>query len=97
VTGPNGQPGTSDAREADIQFATVVRESFIVLVPGSDDFELARTYLANYATGLRAGDALHLAIAGNHSADISHSLDRTVLKAGKLLGLPASTGIQVSR
>ncbi len=85
------------ARQADTQFATIIEESFIVLAPDSDDFDLARTYLANYATGLRAGDALHLAIAGNHRADSIYSLDKTLLKAGTLLGLPVSTGIRVSR
>jgi len=85
------------ARDADMQFATVVQESFTVLAPASDDFDLARTYLGNYATGLRAGDALHLAIAGNHRADIIYSLDKTLLKAGTFFGLPVSAGIRVSR
>jgi uncharacterized protein len=35
-------------------------------LPSADDYEMARRYLHNHETGLRAGDALHLAIAGNH-------------------------------
>ncbi len=80
------------ARDADAQFETVVRESFVVLLPNADDFSLAKAYLGNYETGLRAGDALHLAIARNHGAKTIYSLDKTLLKAGKLLGVPASGG-----
>ncbi len=37
---------------------------------------------------LRAGDALHLAIARNHHARAIHSLDKKLLTAGRTLGLP---------
>lgn len=83
------------ARDADAQFETVVTESFVVLLPNADDFSLAKAYLGNYETGLRAGDALHLAIARNHGAKSIYSLDKTLLKAGKLLGVPASAGIRI--
>jgi predicted nucleic acid-binding protein len=83
------------ARDADAQFETVVRESFVVLLPNADDFSLAKAYLGNYETGLRAGDALHLAVARNHGAKTIYSLDKTLLKAGKLLGVPASAGIRI--
>ena len=52
---------------------------------------LARDYLAQPDTGLRAGDALHLAIAANNAASEIHTLDKTMLKAGMQLGLPIST------
>jgi len=35
-------------------------ESFAVLLPNADDFGLAKRYLGQFETGLRAGDALHL-------------------------------------
>jgi predicted nucleic acid-binding protein len=63
-------------------------------LPSGDDYERARYYLRNYETGLRAGDALHLAIAGNHRAKAIYSLDKTMIKAGKILGLPVSAGIK---
>jgi uncharacterized protein len=66
-----------------------------VLLPGADDYDLARRYLHNHQTGLRAGDALHLAIAGNHRAKVIYSLDRQMIKAGEMLGLRVSTGISV--
>ena len=85
------------AGEADAQFEAVVTESFVVLLPNADDFDLAKRYLGNHETGLRAGDALHLAIAKNHRAEKIYSLDRTLLKAGKLLGLSVSAGIRLGR
>ena len=84
------------ARDADAQFETVVSETFVVLLPNANDFNLAKEYLGNYETGLRAGDALHLAIARNHRAKAVYSLDKTLLKAGKLLGVPVSAGIRVA-
>lgn len=83
------------ARDADAQFETIVTESFVVLLPNADDFDLAKEYLGNHETGLRAGDALHLAIAKNHRAKAIYSLDRTLLKATKVLGLPVSTGVRL--
>jgi predicted nucleic acid-binding protein len=46
---------------------------------------------------LRAGDALHLAIAKNNHAGAIYSFDKTLLKAGKVLGLPVSAGVQTGR
>ena len=85
------------ADEADSQFEAIVQEAFVILLPDARDFDLARSFLANYATGLRAGDALHLAIAGNRGATAIYSLDNGLLKAGRLLKLPVSMGIRVAR
>jgi predicted nucleic acid-binding protein len=82
------------AARADAQFETVVAESFVVLLPTQEDFDLSMQYLRQYKTGLRAGDALHLAIAANHRANAIYSLDLTFLKAGRLLGLPTKSGIR---
>ena len=86
-----------EARTADNLFEDVIRQSFVVLPPGADDYALARRYLHNYETGLRAGDALHLAIAGNHQAEAIYSLDKTMIKAGKILGLPVDIGIRINQ
>jgi NADP-dependent 3-hydroxy acid dehydrogenase YdfG len=72
-------------------------ESFAVLLPNVEDFDLARRYLNRFETGLRAGDALHLAIASNHQVAAIYSLDRTLLAAGKMLALPVSRGIRDKR
>ncbi len=82
------------AARADARFEAMVDESFSVLLPNADDFALARRYLGQFETGLRAGDALHLAVASNHRAAVIYSLDKTLLKAGKILDLPVSMGIR---
>ncbi|MFY9969955.1 MAG: type II toxin-antitoxin system VapC family toxin [Roseiarcus sp.] len=81
---------SDEAREVNALFEHIVRRSFVVLSPGSGDYILARRYLRDYETGLRAGDALHLAIAGNHQAEAIYSLDKTMIKAGNILDLPVS-------
>src|SRR5262245_13912355 len=81
------------AKQAEHQFDTVVTEAFIVLLPQATDFRLAREYLGNHRTGLRAGDALHLAIARNQKAEAIYTLDKGLLRAGNMLGLPVSHGI----
>ena len=80
------------AREADHRFETMIAESFVVLLPSAADYDLAKRHLAHYASGLRAGDALHLAIASNHGAETVYSLDKGMVKAGRLLGLTMSLG-----
>jgi predicted nucleic acid-binding protein len=82
------------ATRADARFEAMVDESFSVLLPNADDFGLAKRYLGRFETGLRAGDALHLAVANNHHALAIYSLDKTLLEAGKILELPVSMGIR---
>ena len=82
------------AREADARFDSMLGGSFAVLLPNGADFDLAREYLGRFETGLRAGDALHLAIAGNRRAEAIYSLDKTLLKAGAMLGVTARAGIE---
>lgn len=82
------------ADSAIIQFDAIIAESFTVLLPGPEAFDLARQYLARYESGLRGGDALHLAIASTHRATAIYSLDKVLIKAGTLFGLPVSAGIR---
>ena len=81
------------AHEAGSRFERMVEESFVVLLPNRDDFDRATDWLNRFDTGLRAGDALHLAIARNHGADAIYSLDKVMIAAGRTLGLPAGAGI----
>ncbi len=83
-----------DARRAITQFDELVAESFQVLVPGVADYELAKAHIQSFATKLRAGDALHLAIAGNQGAERLYTLDDGLLSAARLLKVPASRGIK---
>lgn len=81
------------AQEAEASFDALVHGSFAVVVPTAEDFDQARQYLRHYETGLRAGDAFHLAIARNHGARQIYTLDNGLLKAGRMLGLPVAQGI----
>ena len=80
------------ARQADAQFEAMVAESFVVWPPVAADFEMAKQHLARFETGMRAGDALHLAIAANNKAEKVYSLDKGMAKAGKMLGLRMGGG-----
>jgi uncharacterized protein len=79
----------------DVQAAARADARFeAILLPDAEDFGLAKRYLGRFETGLGAGDALHLAVADNHRAAVIYSLDKTLLKAGKILDLPVSMGIR---
>jgi uncharacterized protein len=79
---------------ADARFESMVEDLFAVALPNGDDFNLARRYLARFETGLRTGDALHLAIASNRHARAIYTLDKGLLNAGKILDLPVSIAIR---
>ena len=88
-----GSLDAAAAREAGARFETIVEESFVALLPNRDDFDRAREWLGRFETGLRAGDALHLAIASNRRAVALYSLDKVMIAAGRTLGVPTSPGI----
>jgi len=77
------------------RFESLIEESFQVLAPVSGDYDLAREYLLHFPPGLRAGDAIHLAVAKNSGVRTLLTLDRGMLKAGHLLKLPVSAGIRI--
>ncbi|EQD76780.1 PilT protein domain protein, partial [mine drainage metagenome] len=85
-----------EALAAESMCDDLIRDAFRVLRPGHDDFILAGNYIRHYATGLRTTDALHLALARNHGADLVLSLvslDKQMLKAATMMGVRASNGI----
>ncbi len=84
------------ARRLDSGFDSAAGSAFVSVAIGDADFALAGSYVRDYATGLRSGDALHLAIAANRKATAIYSLDKGLLKAGKQLGLPVGTGIRLA-
>ena len=83
------------AKIANFKFESLIDSSFAILLPNRYDFNRAREYIEYFETGLRPGDALHLAIAGNRDANAIYSLDKSFIAAGKLLGLPATAGISL--
>lgn len=62
-------------------------ESLTVLPIGSGQFRAAAGFVDQHRLGLRAGDALHLAVAAAHGATL-HTLDRHLAEAGPPLGVP---------
>ena len=89
-----GELSESQAEVVRREFDRVLGESFEILAPTEADFAAASRYLEMPKTGLRSGDALHLAIAANHRAKRILTLDRGFLEAGKLLKLPVARGIK---
>ncbi|MCK0509271.1 type II toxin-antitoxin system VapC family toxin [Aromatoleum anaerobium] len=75
------------------EFEALIRESCQVWLPSVADYDLARSFVAHFDSGLRGGDALHLAIAKNQGADKILTLDAGLLKAATLLKISASRGI----
>lgn len=82
------------AAKVEGRFESLLAASFDLLMPTIKDIELCKRYLQHYESALRAGDALHLAIARNNNAQAIYSLDDRMIRAGKLLGLPISRGIR---
>ena len=80
----------TQARSADAAFEAAIGETFQMLTPTVDDFDHAKVLLGRPKTGLRAADALHLAIASRREMDVIYSLDRGLLKAATLLNVVAS-------
>jgi predicted nucleic acid-binding protein len=87
----------ADARAVLGEFDRLVMESLNVVMPTVADFGRARDYIERFETGLRGGDALHLAIAANHDAKKILALDIGFLDAGKRLKLPVARGIKTKR
>ena len=83
--------GASEAVSVDPP-ATITLQS-----TNGDDFDLAGEFLRRYETGLRAGDALHLAIASNNRATALYTLDKMFLTAGRRLGLKVMAGIRLQK
>lgn len=69
-------------------FNKLVAESFTVLGVTGGQFRTAAKFADQHALGLRAGDALHLAIASEHGATV-HTLDQRLAEAGPAIGVPA--------
>ena len=67
-------------------FTQLAAESFVHLSISGQQFRTAARYADQYTLGLRAGDALHLAICADHGATLC-TLDRRLGEAGSALGV----------
>jgi hypothetical protein len=68
-------------------FHKLMAESFTVLPVASGQFRAAARFTDQHALGLRAGDALQLAIASEQGATV-YTLDQRLAEAGPALGVP---------
>lgn len=75
------------------RFSLLLVENFQTVLPEIEDFDLTWHYLTRLDSSLRAGDALHLAIASNMVVDQIITLDEGMIKAGNVLELPVDRGI----
>ncbi|MEO5343599.1 MAG: type II toxin-antitoxin system VapC family toxin [Gammaproteobacteria bacterium SHHR-1] len=69
-------------------FNSLVKQTLTLIPLSSMDFLTAARLADQYSTGLRAGDALHLALASSQGACI-YSLDKTLVTAAIQLGIRA--------
>lgn len=83
-----GQLVASDRADVLAVFNEIVDASFHVLPVTRMDFRVGARLADQHSTGLRAGDALHLAISANHGSRI-RSLDCGLVAAAQALGVSA--------
>jgi len=68
-------------------FLTLARRSLQQVVPSREDFLMAARLLERFELGLRAGDALHVAIALRRGVTSLVTLDRGMARAAVALGV----------
>ena len=69
------------------KFNRFVADTFTCLDLRASCFRVAARFTDQHSLGLRAGDALHLAIASEHGATVC-TLDRRMAEAGPSVGVP---------
>lgn len=67
-------------------FNSLVAESFAVVEVAGGQFRAAARLADQHTLGLRAGDALHLAVASDHGATVC-TLDQRLAEGGRALGI----------
>jgi len=81
-----GQIEKAHRSDALAMFAQLLTGSFASLPISAMEFRAAAHFADRYTLGLRAGDALHLAVCANHGATLC-TLDRRLNEAGTALGV----------
>lgn len=80
-----GQLNSGNRAAALAQFTRMAAENLTFLPISDLDFQAAARFLDKSTRGLRAGDALHLAVASRHSETLC-TLDHRLVEAGTELG-----------
>lgn len=81
-----GQIAVEDRAAILSGYIRITRNSLRVYPVSADDFRVAALHLADHELGLRAGDALHIAVALAHGATLC-TLDRRMAAAAMALGV----------
>jgi predicted nucleic acid-binding protein len=86
-----GQAAASLAKQATARVHEFARTHCVVAVPGREEFHRAVELAGHGTLMLRAGDALHLAIAASLGAKGILCLDDAMTESAKALGMTAVT------
>jgi predicted nucleic acid-binding protein len=81
-----GQIDSNHRADALAMFARLTAESFTILPVSDLQFRTAALFADQHTLGLRAGDALHLAICADQGATLC-TLDHHLCEAGPALGV----------
>ena len=82
-----GQATAKLAKQATARMHEFTKKHCMIAVPGRESFRRAAELAGNDALKLRAGDALHLAIAESLNAQVILCLDDAMTESAKLLGM----------
>jgi predicted nucleic acid-binding protein len=82
----SGQIEAQHRADALAMFTRLSADSFAILPVAGSQFRAAARFADQYALGLRAGDALHLAVCADHGATLC-TMDRRLSGAGAALGV----------
>ena len=86
-----GQAAANLAKQATARVHEFALKHCTVAVPGREEFRRAAEMAGDGALKLKAGDALHLAIAESLNAQGIFCLDKVMIKSAKSLGMPVVT------
>lgn len=86
-----GQTAASVAKQATARLHDFARKHCAVAVPGRDEFRRAAELAGRDTLKLRAGDALHLAIAASLGAQGILCLDEAMIECARALGMTVVT------
>jgi uncharacterized protein len=82
-----GQATAKLAKLATARMHEFTEKHCTIAVPGREDFRRAAELAGDDALKLRAGDALHLAIAESLNTQVILCLDHAIIESAKLLGM----------
>lgn len=86
-----GQAPASLGKQAIARVHEFAQKHCAMAIPAREEFRRAAKLAADDALKLRAGDALHLAIAGAMKAELILCLDEAMIESAKSLGMNVVT------